>query len=98
MHYLAPFRWKKPVFVAVSMAGLFWVFGIQVAAVVLAFATVLIGICFLPIPWIGRAAALRRRRRRPGLRAARAASHHHPRQRLAYRGINVHVPDDNLSL
>ena len=27
VHYLAPFRWKKPVFVAVSMAGLFWIFG-----------------------------------------------------------------------
>ena len=36
VHYLAPFRWKKPVFVAVSVVGLFWIFGVQVAAVVLA--------------------------------------------------------------
>ena len=57
-HYLAPFRWKKPLFVAVSLAGLFWVFGVQVAAVVLGFAAVLIGICSLPIPWISRAAIM----------------------------------------
>jgi len=56
LHYLAPFRWKKPLFVAVSMAGLLGVCGAQVAAMVLLFAGVLIGTCFLPIPWIGRAA------------------------------------------
>jgi alginate O-acetyltransferase complex protein AlgI len=55
-HYLAPFRWKKPLFVAVSIAGLFGVCGVSVAATVLLFAGVLIGTCFLPIPWIGRAA------------------------------------------
>ena len=27
IHYLAPFRWKKPCFIAVSIAGLFWVGG-----------------------------------------------------------------------
>jgi alginate O-acetyltransferase complex protein AlgI len=57
-HYLAPFRWKKPLFVAVSVAGLFWIFGVQVAAVVLGASAILLGICFLPIPWISRAAAL----------------------------------------
>ena len=56
LHYLAPFRWKKPLFVAVSIAGLFGVCGVSVAATVLLFAGVLIGTCFLPIPWIGRAA------------------------------------------
>jgi alginate O-acetyltransferase complex protein AlgI len=56
LHYLAPFRWKKPLFVAVSMAGLFGVCGVPVAAMVLVFAGILIGTCFLPIPWIGRAA------------------------------------------
>jgi alginate O-acetyltransferase complex protein AlgI len=55
-HYLAPLRWKKPLFVAVSMAGLFGVCGGAVAAMVLVFAGILIGSCFLPIPWIGRAA------------------------------------------
>jgi len=56
LHYLVPFRWKKPLFVGVSIASLFWVFGIQVAALVLTCAAVLIGICSLPIRWIGRAA------------------------------------------
>jgi alginate O-acetyltransferase complex protein AlgI len=56
VHYLVPFRWKKHFFVGVSMAGLYWVFGIQVAAIVFVCATVLIGICLLPIRWIGRAA------------------------------------------
>jgi hypothetical protein len=58
VHYLAPFRFKKPLFVAISMAGLFWVFGALLAAIVLAFATILIGICFLPIRWSGRAAII----------------------------------------
>jgi alginate O-acetyltransferase complex protein AlgI len=58
VHYLAPFRWKKPVFVTVSVAGLFWIFGIGVTAVVLASSAILLGICFLPIPWTGRAAAV----------------------------------------
>jgi alginate O-acetyltransferase complex protein AlgI len=58
LHYLAPFRWKKPLFVTVSIVGLFWVFGIQVAAIVLAAATILIGTCYLPIPWVGRAGIL----------------------------------------
>ena len=70
VHYLAPFRWKKPVFVAVSVAGLFWIFGIQVAAVVLASSAILLGICFLPIPWIARAAAVAAMAVALGLRAA----------------------------
>jgi hypothetical protein len=56
LHYLAPFRFKKPLFVAVSIVALFWVFGTPVAVNVLACAAILIGICFLPIPWICRAA------------------------------------------
>ncbi len=54
VHYLAPYRFKKPLFVAISVIGLFWVFGSQVALVVLGLAALLIGICFLPIPWIAR--------------------------------------------
>jgi hypothetical protein len=57
-HYLAPYRFKKPLFVAISMAGLFWVFGALLAAIVLAFATILIGVCLLPIRWWLRAAIL----------------------------------------
>ncbi len=51
VHYLAPYRWKKPLFLAVSVIGLFWVFGNEVAAVVLGLAALLIGICFLPVSW-----------------------------------------------
>jgi alginate O-acetyltransferase complex protein AlgI len=57
-HYVAPFRWKKPVFLAASIVGLFWVFGSFVTAIVLGIATVLIAICFLRIAWIGRVAIL----------------------------------------
>ena len=32
VHYLLPYRWKKPLFVAVSIAGLVWVFGTATAA------------------------------------------------------------------
>ena len=97
-HYLAPFRWKKPLFVAVSMAGLFWVFGVQVALVVLLFAAVLIGICFLPIPWIGRAAIMAALAAALALARSGMAHGSHPRQCLAHRGLDVHVPDDYLSL
>jgi alginate O-acetyltransferase complex protein AlgI len=58
IHYLAPFRWKKPIFLAASIVCLFWVFGSSVAATVLAIATILIGICFLRIAWIWRVAML----------------------------------------
>ena len=58
LHYLAPFRFKKPLFVAISMVGLYWVFGALFAAITLGFATVLIGVCFLPIRWAARAAIL----------------------------------------
>jgi D-alanyl-lipoteichoic acid acyltransferase DltB (MBOAT superfamily) len=58
LHYLAPLRFKKPLFLAVSVTGLFWIFGIHVAAVVLGFSTILIGTCFLPVPWVARAAAV----------------------------------------
>ncbi len=51
VHYLAPYRWKKPLFVAVSMVGLFWVFGTEVGSVVLGLAALLLGICFLPVSW-----------------------------------------------
>jgi alginate O-acetyltransferase complex protein AlgI len=58
LHYLAPFRWKKPLFLAVSIGGLWWIFGTQVAAVVLGTSAILIGTCFLPIPWLMRAGVI----------------------------------------
>jgi alginate O-acetyltransferase complex protein AlgI len=55
VHYLAPFAWKKPLFVAASVAGLAAVFGWSVAAVVLPVAGLLIGVCYLPLAWSARA-------------------------------------------
>ena len=96
VHYLSPYRFKKPLFVAVSMAGLFWVFGGYLTAIVLAFATVLIGVCFLPIRWSARAAI--DRGDRGGLRLGTAGNVEpgHSRRRVADRGIDVHVPNDDL--
>jgi hypothetical protein len=56
LHYLAPFRFKKPLFVAVSIAGLFWIGGVWVVALVLGIAIAFFGVCHLPIPWTARAA------------------------------------------
>jgi D-alanyl-lipoteichoic acid acyltransferase DltB (MBOAT superfamily) len=56
-HYLAPLRWKKPLFVAVSLVGLVLVAGPWASAVVLAVAAAFIGACYLPLPWAARAAA-----------------------------------------
>jgi hypothetical protein len=58
VHYVTPYGFKKYVFVAASIAGLFWVFDAQGASIVLGLAAVLIGICFLPISWIARASAI----------------------------------------
>ena len=98
LHYLAPFRWKKPLFVAVSIAGLFWIAGAWAAAVVLAIAAVLIGVCYLPIPWLGRAAACAAIAAALALARPESASPRHPRLRLADRGLHVHVSNDYLSL
>jgi hypothetical protein len=58
VHYWLPFRWKKPCFVAVSIAGLAWIFGTATAGFVLALAALLIGVCYLPLAWEARAAIL----------------------------------------
>ncbi|AGA31463.1 hypothetical protein [Singulisphaera acidiphila] len=58
VHYLLPYRWKKPLFVAVSIAGLALVFGPLAATYVVALALLLIGVCRLPIPWWTRATTL----------------------------------------
>ncbi|MGP0068385.1 MAG: hypothetical protein ACLQGP_32905, partial [Isosphaeraceae bacterium] len=51
IHYLAPYRWKKPLFVAASILGMILVMGISAGAWVLAISTVLIGIAVAPFPW-----------------------------------------------
>jgi alginate O-acetyltransferase complex protein AlgI len=58
VHYLLPFRLKKPAFVAISVLGLAWVFGAAVAAVVLPVALLLIGLCRCGLPWGTRVAAV----------------------------------------
>jgi len=55
VHYLTPFRWKKPLFVGVSVVALGWVFGAATAAAVLALSALLIGVCYLPVAWPARA-------------------------------------------
>lgn len=55
IHYALPFRWKKPFFIAASVAGLGWVLGPQISAAVLPLAALLIGVCYLPLPWAARA-------------------------------------------
>ena len=58
VHYMLPYRWKKPCFVAVSIAGLAWVFGLGTAGYVLLLAVLLIGVCYLPVAWKVRATVL----------------------------------------
>ena len=55
IHYLLPYRWKKPFFVAASVVGLVLVFGASASAVVLGVSAALIAVCYLPIPWLARA-------------------------------------------
>lgn len=55
IHYLLPYRWKKPFFVAASIAGMTLVFGMSVAAFVLPIAAALIGVCYLRTSWVARA-------------------------------------------
>jgi D-alanyl-lipoteichoic acid acyltransferase DltB (MBOAT superfamily) len=58
VHYYLPFRWKKPSFAALSVAGLAWVFGVGTAAYVLLLGAILIGLCHLPVAWMVRASVL----------------------------------------
>jgi alginate O-acetyltransferase complex protein AlgI len=55
VHYLLAYRWKKPFFLAVSVVGLFAVFGIVPGLVVSGLALAFIAVCRLPIAWSARA-------------------------------------------
>jgi hypothetical protein len=56
IHYLLPYRLKKAFFLAASLVGLAWVFGLVAAAWVVALAAPPIAACYLPIRWSARAA------------------------------------------
>ncbi len=56
VHYLLAYKWKKPFFLALSIAGLFAVFGVGPGLAVSALTMALIGACRLPIAWTARAA------------------------------------------
>ncbi|HWE36598.1 MAG TPA: hypothetical protein VG406_08530 [Isosphaeraceae bacterium] len=58
IHYVAHYRWKKPIFVAASIVALAWVFGAATAAVVLVVAAAFLGLCYLPVSWWARAACV----------------------------------------
>ena len=50
-HYLAPYRWKKPLFVAVSILGMILVNGLSISGCVLAVSAVLLIFAVAPLPW-----------------------------------------------
>ncbi len=58
VHYLLPFRWKKPAFVAISLGGLIGVLGVELSSAVLAISSILIGICVMPVAWGLRASLI----------------------------------------
>jgi alginate O-acetyltransferase complex protein AlgI len=51
IHYLSPYRWKKPVFVAVSIMGMALVHGLSASGGVLAVSAVLLVLAASPVPW-----------------------------------------------
>ena len=55
VHYMAPYRWKKPIFVAVSILGMIVVNGLSASAGVLAVSAVLLVFATAPFPWRARA-------------------------------------------
>ncbi|WP_165246308.1 hypothetical protein [Paludisphaera soli] len=58
VHYLAPYRWKKAIFLGASIAGLFLVFGMDCGAAVMGLSALMIGVSRLPISWNLRAGTL----------------------------------------
>ena len=58
VHYAVPLRFKKPLFVAVSIVGLGWIFGLTAAAIVVALGLSLIALSRLPTAWTTRVAVL----------------------------------------
>jgi hypothetical protein len=53
-HYLAPYRWKKPLFIAISVLGLLIVAGPATTGGVLAVSALLLTLSSAPIAWLAR--------------------------------------------
>jgi alginate O-acetyltransferase complex protein AlgI len=53
-HYLAPYRWKKPLFVVISILGMVLVNGLSNSAAVLAVSAVFLVLATASIPWRAR--------------------------------------------
>ena len=58
IHYVLPLPWKKPLFIAASIIGMGWIFGLETSAFVMALSAVLIGVCYLPASWTIRAGTI----------------------------------------
>ncbi|MHB1557288.1 MAG: hypothetical protein ACYC61_07400 [Isosphaeraceae bacterium] len=58
IHYLAPFRWKKPLFITISIVGLFLTLGPGVAAIVMGIGAILLAMTAAPLPWVVRSALI----------------------------------------
>ncbi len=55
IHYLSPFRWKKPFFLGLSLAGLFTVFGPAPATAAAGLVAAFVAMTRLPVAWTIRA-------------------------------------------
>lgn len=56
IHYFVHYRWKRLLFVGLSMAGMGWVLGLDYAQFILPIGGAMIAACYLPIRWIARVA------------------------------------------
>ena len=100
IHYLAPYRWKKPLFVAISVLGMVLVNGLSTAAGVLGVSAVLLAVAKAPNPLADPRRADRRDGRGPGDDpvAGRPQRRGDRDRRDAGGRDDVHVPDGDLSL
>ena len=58
LHYLAPYRWKKPLFVAISILGMALIHGLSTSGGVLAIAAILLVLATSPRAWRIRVALI----------------------------------------
>ena len=58
VHAALPLAWRMPFFVALSLLGIGWVFGLAQGALLVTMGIALIGVCHLPVRWSVRIALL----------------------------------------